>query len=55
MTRVGIKNIVSYEPQIINTSTIGSANISEFINQTSKIYGSQSIIASVDLKKDKEQ
>ena len=34
-TRSGIKNIVSYEPQIINTSTIGSANISEFINQTS--------------------
>ena len=27
-TRSGIKNIVSYEPQIINTSTIGSANIS---------------------------
>ena len=34
-SRVGIKNLVSYEPQIINTSTIGSANISEFINQTS--------------------
>jgi hypothetical protein len=35
ITRVGIKSLVSYEPQIINTSTIGSANISEFVNQTS--------------------
>ena len=34
-TRTGIKNIVSYEPQIINTSNIGSDNISEFVNQTS--------------------
>ena len=33
-TRVGIKNIISYEPEIIKTSTIGSTNISEFINQT---------------------
>ena len=35
ITRVGIKDIVSYTPQIINTSTIGSNNISEFINSTS--------------------
>ena len=34
-TRTGIKSLVSYLPQIINTSTIGSSNISEFANQTS--------------------
>jgi len=33
-TRTGIKSLVSYLPQIINTLTIGSANISEFVNQT---------------------
>ncbi len=34
ITRVGIKDIISYTPQIINSATIGSNNISEFINST---------------------
>lgn len=34
ITRVGIKDIISYTPQIINSATIGSNNISEFINSS---------------------
>ena len=36
ITRVGIKDIVSYTPQIINTATITDSNISEFINSTNE-------------------
>ena len=34
-TRVGIKNKISYAPQIINTEIIGLSNISEYVNTTS--------------------
>tara|TARA_B100001564_G_scaffold186878_1_gene156936 strand:- start:5385 stop:7226 length:1842 start_codon:yes stop_codon:yes gene_type:complete len=34
-TRVGIKNKISYAPQIINTEIIGLNNISEYVNTTS--------------------
>ena len=34
ITRVGIKDKISYAPQIINTEIIGLSNISEYINTT---------------------
>ena len=40
ITRVGIKNIISYTPQIIDTNTIGNNNISEIINSYNSVTGS---------------
>ena len=36
VTRVGIKDIVSYTPQIIDTATITDTNISEYVNSTNE-------------------
>ena len=36
ITRVGIRDIVSYTPQIINTAMITDNNISEFVNSTNE-------------------
>ena len=47
------RNIINSGADKVVINSIIADNL-DFINQTSKIYGSQSIIASVDLKKDKD-